>query len=86
MTSSATHNTIGGATGSGSPTPGDWQGILVQNGGSIDLKHANMRYATISVLGQRPGPVVLDTESRQSHYRARSTLTRRSAPSHQPGC
>ncbi|MGD0834272.1 MAG: hypothetical protein ABSA40_07595, partial [Candidatus Dormibacteria bacterium] len=42
-------NSVGGATGSGSPTAGDWSGIESSAGGSIDIEHADIDYAATAI-------------------------------------
>ena len=42
---SVNDDSVGGPTGSGSPSPGDWQGIAVTGGGIADLEHATIDYA-----------------------------------------
>ena len=42
-------NSVGGATGSGSPASGDWSGIDVSGSGSIDLENATVEYAFVAV-------------------------------------
>ena len=42
-------NSVGGATGSGSPAPGDWEGIAVDNGGSADLDGTTLDYAATAL-------------------------------------
>ena len=46
---SVNDNTVGGVTGNGTPTSGDWQGIIVASGGSVDIENAVIRYANIAV-------------------------------------
>ena len=48
-------NSIGGGTGTGSPAAGDWTGIGVDSGGSIDLEHAKLSYAWTGVSINTPG-------------------------------
>jgi hypothetical protein len=43
-------NTIGGATGSGEPKPGEWQGIAaIGSGATLDIEHATVAYAVAAV-------------------------------------
>ena len=56
-------NGVGGATGSGSPVPGDWEGIGSSGGGSIDLEHAKVSYADGAVSGTTSGTVVLKDDA-----------------------
>ncbi len=39
-------NSIGGATGTGSPAATDWSGIRSESSGSIDLEHAAVKYTS----------------------------------------
>jgi hypothetical protein len=52
-------NSIGGATGSGSPAPGDWDGVSVNGSSSIDLAHCSMNYMNIGVFGFTTGSVTI---------------------------
>ncbi len=42
-------NSVGGATGSGSPVAGDWGGISSNSAGTIDIEYADLDYATLAV-------------------------------------
>jgi len=46
---SVNDGSAGGATGSGSPRPGDWNGIASYGSGSVDIEHAVVSYATNAV-------------------------------------
>ncbi|HUO72581.1 MAG TPA: Ig-like domain-containing protein [Solirubrobacteraceae bacterium] len=54
---SVNDNTVGGGTGSGSPAAGDWGGVFVDGGGSVDLERANVSYAQTAVFGATTGSV-----------------------------
>jgi hypothetical protein len=45
---SVNDNTVGGTTGSGSPAPGDWDGIDVDEG-SANVQYADIRYAATAL-------------------------------------
>jgi len=47
-------NTIGGTTGNGSPTAGDWGGISVGQEGSLSLEHTDIRYARTGISASGP--------------------------------
>jgi hypothetical protein len=40
---------VGGATGSGSPTPGDWIGIRISSSGAADMENATVSYASTAI-------------------------------------
>ena len=63
-------NSVGGATGSGSPAAGDWLGIGSSGGGSIDLEHAKVSYATTGVSARGEGALVVkdDAFASQMNY------------------
>jgi hypothetical protein len=42
---SVNDNSVGGSTGSGTPTDGDWDGILLVDSGALDLEDATVEYA-----------------------------------------
>jgi hypothetical protein len=52
-------NSVGGTTGSGTPAPGDWEGIGSSGGGSIDLEHARVSYARTGVFARGEGATVI---------------------------
>ena len=53
-------NSVGGATGSGTPKTGDWAGIGAVADGSLDLEHADLRYALYAVgVEEGSGSLVL---------------------------
>ncbi|MGD0834598.1 MAG: kelch repeat-containing protein, partial [Candidatus Dormibacteria bacterium] len=60
-------NSVGGATGSGSPTAGDW-GIESSAGGSIDIEHADIDYARTAVNAGGSGGLTIENDSFSSEY------------------
>ncbi len=54
-------NSIGGATGSGTPAAGEWQGIAAEgSGGTLDIQHATIAYAGAAVQTLYSGAVTLN--------------------------
>ena len=56
-------DSVGGATGSGSPAAGDWNGVVVADAGTVDLQDAILRYATTGLTSYARGPVVVDDDT-----------------------
>ncbi len=57
---SVNDNSVGGATGSGSPKPGDWFGIGSSGAeGSVDLEHVNLSYAYTGLDADGGGETVV---------------------------
>jgi hypothetical protein len=56
-------NTVGGVTGTGSPAAGDWGGIAVDGGGSMNLDDTTVTYAVANLQGATSGTVVLDDDT-----------------------
>ena len=56
-------NSIGGATGSGTPAAGEWQGIAaVGPGGTLDIQHTTIGYAGAAVQTLDSGAVTLNDD------------------------
>jgi hypothetical protein len=60
---SVNDNSVGGTTGSGSPAPGDWEGVGSSGGGSVDLEHAKVSYATTGVSARGEGALVVKDDA-----------------------
>jgi hypothetical protein len=56
-------NSIGGNTGSGDPTAGDWGGIRADEEGSLEIQHTNINYAFVGVTGEGSGTAVLENNT-----------------------
>lgn len=57
MFTSINGNSIGGATGTGTPTVNDWAGIYPNGAGSADIEHATIEYANIAIKAGGTGAV-----------------------------
>ena len=55
-------SSVGGTTGSGSPAAGDWEGIRSSGGGSVDLEHATVSYATRAVQAEGSGTTAIESD------------------------
>ena len=56
-------NAIGGATGTGAPEPGEWQGIAaIGADATLDIEHATVAYAAAAVQTQDSGAVTLNDD------------------------
>jgi hypothetical protein len=55
-------NSVGGATGSGSPATGDWDGIAAESGATLDIEHAAVAYAVEAVQTLYSGAVMLNDD------------------------
>jgi hypothetical protein len=51
---------VGGETGSGSPQPGEWGGIVVQDGGSAAIKDGVLEYASTAVTVRKGATVSIE--------------------------
>ncbi len=56
-------NSVGGDTGSGDPTAGDWGGIRADEEGSLEIQHANINYAWVGVTSEGSGTAVLKSNA-----------------------
>jgi urease beta subunit len=62
---SVNDNSVGGATGSGSPTEGDWMGIAGSTSASLDLEHTTVEYASTAAnfAGGSESKVTIDSNT-----------------------
>ncbi len=81
---SVNDNSVGGATGSGSPAPGDWEGIGSSGGGSIDLVHAKVSYARTGVSARGEGATVIEDDAFASQEQHAVTVHNESAGAPSP--
>ena len=56
-------NTVGGVTGTGSPTPGDWYGVIMSGSGSVDATYARVDWARLPMWADTTGSVVFDHDT-----------------------
>ena len=56
-------NTVGGVTGTGSPTPGDWYGVIVSGSGSVDATYPRVDWARLPMWADTTGSVVFDHDT-----------------------
>jgi hypothetical protein len=73
-------NSVGGATGSGSPAAGDWGGIASSGAGSLDIEHATLDYASTAVLAQGSGTTVVSSDAFASESSGAAKLEGSPAP------
>ena len=52
-------NSVGGATGSWTPTSTDWSGIAVDQTGAVDIAYATIEYTTMGVYGMDGGAITV---------------------------
>ena len=64
---SVNDNTVGGTTGTGTPTSGDWQGIEANGSGSLDIEHANVAYAETSIDASAGSSSLIKVDSDYFH-------------------
>ena len=60
---STNDNSTGGNTGNGEPKAYDWDGIVTDGGGSIELEHANLSYARDGVEAWGSGATVVKDDA-----------------------
>ncbi len=60
---SVNDNSVGAATGSGTPVAGEWDGIASTATGSVNVEHAHISYAGVGVQAEGGGPTVVRDDS-----------------------